>query len=186
MAADTAYVPRLRKKYDKEIAPSLTKDLSCKNIMALPRLKKIVINMGIKDATTDIKLLEQAQVELASLAGQRPVITRAKKSIAGFKLRAGMPVGLKVTLRKQRMYEFFDRLINIAMPRIRDFRGFSPKAFDEKGNYSIGLNEQIIFPEVDYDKVKKVQGMNITFVTSAENKEDSKKLLEYFGFPFRK
>ncbi|MBI4398543.1 MAG: 50S ribosomal protein L5 [Candidatus Omnitrophica bacterium] len=178
--------PRLLKRYRQEVVPRMKKDLGYTNVMAIPRLEKIVLNMGIKEGSSDIKAIDNALEELAMIAGQRPVITRAKKSIAAFKLREGMPVGIKVTLRKSHMYEFLDRLINIAMPRIRDFRGFSDKSFDDQGNYSIGIQEQIIFPEVEFDKVKKVQGMDITFVTSSTNKEHCKKLLEWLGFPFKK
>lgn len=179
-------MPRLFKRYREEVVPRLMKELGYKNALAVPRLEKIVINMGIKEGSTDIKIIDQAQEELAAITGQRPVVTRAKKSISAFKLRTGMPIGLKVTLRRRRMYEFFDRLVNVAMPRIRDFRGLSPKSFDDHANYSLGLQEQIIFPEVEYDKVKKVQGMDITVVTSTENKDHAKKLLESLGFPFKK
>ena len=178
--------PRLLKYYRETVIPKMQQEFNIANINALPRLDKIVVNMGIKEGAVDIKILDQAQAELAAITGQQPAVTRAKKSIAAFKLRAGMPVGLKVTLRKNRMYEFLDRLINIAMPRIRDFRGFSDRAFDELGNYSIGLQEQIIFPEIEFDKIKKVQGMNITFVTTAKNHQQSRKLLEWMGFPFKK
>ena len=178
--------PRLLKKYRDEVIPRMKKDCGYTNVMAVPRLEKIVLNMGVKEGAADIKVIDTAQEELALITGQRPAITRAKKSIAAFKLREGMPIGLKVTLRRNRMYEFLDRLLNIAMPRIRDFRGFSDKSFDDHGNYSLGLQEQIIFPELEFDKIKKVQGMDITFVTSTDNKEHSKKLLEWLGFPFKK
>ena len=178
--------PRLQKRYRDEIVPRMEKEFGYKNVLAVPRLEKIVVNMGVKEGAADIKIIDQALEELMSITGQRPVITRAKKSIAAFKLRAGMPIGIKVTLRRNRMYEFLDRLVNVAMPRIRDFRGFSDKSFDDHGNYSIGLQEQIIFPEIEFDKIKKVQGMDITFVTSTGNKEHSKKLLEWLGFPFKK
>jgi len=181
-----SYIPRLKKRYQDEVVPKMKRDFGYTNLLSIPRLEKIVVNMGIKEGSTDIKVIDQAQEELAALTGQKPVITRAKKSIAAFKLREGMPIGIKVTLRRNRMYEFMDRLLNIAMPRIRDFRGFSDKSFDDRGNFSCGIQEQSIFPEVDFDKVKKVQGMDITFVTSAENKEHSKKLLEWLGFPFKK
>lgn len=152
----------------------------------VPRLVKIAINMGVKEGAQDIKILDGVKADLAVITGQSPVVTRARKSISAFKLREGSPIGLKVTLRGLRMYEFLDRLINVATPRIRDFRGFPETGFDQQGNLSIGLQEQIIFPEVDYDKVKKTQGMDITFVTTAGNKEESKRLLELMGFPFRK
>lgn len=183
---EPTYTPRLMKRYRDEVVPKMKKELGYTNLLAMPRMEKIVVNMGVKEGSTDIKIIDQAQEELAALTGQRPVITRAKKSIAAFKLREGMPIGLKVTLRRNRMYEFMDRLLNIAMPRIRDFRGFSDKAFDDHGNLSIGIQEQSIFPEVEFDKVKKLQGMDITFVTSSDNKEHSKKLLEWLGFPFKK
>lgn len=176
----------LEEKYKKEIAEQLRKDFNYPNVNQVPVLKKIVINMGVKEGVQDIKVLDTLAEELAMITGQKPVITRAKKDISNFKLRKGNPVGLKVTLRKKVMYEFFDRLVNVAMPRIKDFRGVSDKSFDQQGNYSIGITEQIIFPEVDYDKVKKVQGMDITFVSTAKTKEEAKKLLEYLGIPFRK
>ncbi|MBI4970347.1 MAG: 50S ribosomal protein L5 [Candidatus Omnitrophica bacterium] len=185
-AESIANTPRLLKRYREEVMPRMTKEFGYKNVMSIPRLEKIVLNMGVKEGSSDIKIIDQALEELTMIAGQRPVITRAKKSIASFKLRAGMPIGIKVTLRRNRMYEFLDRLMNVAMPRIRDFRGFSDKSFDDHGNYSMGLQEQSIFPEIEFDKIKKVQGMDITFVTSSENIEHSKKLLEWLGFPFRK
>ncbi|MBU1863957.1 MAG: 50S ribosomal protein L5 [Candidatus Omnitrophica bacterium] len=177
---------RLFEKYKKEIVPKLREDFGYKNIHTVPALQKIVINMGVKEAVQDIKILDQLVEEVALIVGQRPVITRAKKAISNFKIRQGNPIGLKVTLRRKIMYEFLDRLLNVAMPRIKDFRGVSVNSFDQKGNYSMGIQEQIIFPEVDYDKVKKVQGMDITFVSSANTKEETKKLLEYLGMPFRK
>ncbi len=178
-------VPRLRVMYLKEIVPAMTKEFGYKNPMEVPRLMKIVINMGVKEGGVDIKILEAISQDLATITGQKPLVTRARKSIAAFKLREGSPIGLKVTLRGNRMYEFLDRLVNVAMPRIRDFRGI-PASFDGQGNLNIGLQEQIIFPEVEYDKVKKVQGMNIAFVTTAQKKEETKRLLEHFGFPFKK
>lgn len=177
---------RLMEKYKNEITKKLMDDFQYENYHMVPKLEKIVINMGVKEAVQDIKVLDSLIEEIGLITGQKPVITRAKKAISNFKIREGYPVGLKVTLRKKRMYEFFDRLVNVAMPRIRDFRGVSDKSFDTQGNYSIGLTEQIIFPEVEYDKVKKIQGMDITFVTSGSNKEETKKLLEYMGMPFRK
>ena len=184
--SQTGNVPRLLKKYRDEVIPRMKKELGYANQMSMPRLEKIVINMGVKEGATDIKIIEQVQEELSTIAGQRACITRAKKSIAAFKLRTGMPIGLKVTLRRNRMYEFFDRLVNIAMPRIRDFRGMSTKSFDNSGNLTIGLQEQAIFPELEFDKIKKVQGMDITFVTSVNSPDHSRKLLEWLGFPFKK
>ncbi len=178
--------PRLLDVYRKEVVPALLKEFGLKNPMQAPRLEKIVINMGVKEGQEDIKILDQLAVELSRITGQKPVVTRAKKSISSFKLREGSPIGLKVTIRRARMYEFLDRLINVAMPRIRDFRGFSDKSFDQAGNYSLGLTEQIIFSEVEYDKIKKTQGMDITFVTTAKNRKEGKKLLELLGFTFKK
>ncbi len=177
---------RLFKKYKNEITPKLKSDFNYKNINKVPRLRKIVINMGVKEGVQDIKILDGLADEVALITGQRPVITRAKKAISNFKIRKGNPVGLKVTLRRKRMYEFLDRLISIAMPRIKDFRGVLPNSFDGQGNYSMGITEQIIFPEVEYDKVKQIHGMDITFVSSSNTKEETKKLLEYLGMPFRK
>lgn len=178
--------PRLLELYRRAIVPTMMKEFHYTNSLAVPRLEKIVVNMGVKEGATDIKILEQVAHELAMITGQKAVTTRAKKSISAFKLRAGAPVGLKVTLRRARMYEFMDRLFNVAMPRIRDFRGFTTSSFDSNGNFSIGIHEQIIFPEVDYDKMKKTQGMDITFVTTTSKQEESKRLLELLGFPFRK
>ena len=178
--------PRLWDRYKKEIVPVMTKEFGYTNSLQAPRVEKIVVNMGVKEGAADIKILEQAARELALITGQKPVVTKAKKSIAAFKLREGASIGLKVTLRKARMYEFMDRLFNVAMPRIRDFRGFPLSSFDGTGNYSFGLQEQIIFPEVEYDKIKKTQGMDITFVMTSSKKEESKRLLELLGFPFRK
>jgi len=177
---------RLLEKYKNEIRPQLMKDFSFKNIHQSPKLQKIVINMGVKEAVLDIKVLDQLAEEVAIITGQKPVITRAKKAISNFKIRQGNPVGLKVTLRRKMMYEFLDRLINIAMPRIKDFRGISTSSFDDHGNYSFGINEQIVFPEVEFDKVKMIHGMDITFVMSSRLEEPNKKLLEYLGMPFRK
>ena len=161
------------------------KDLGYKSVMQVPRLEKIVINMGLGEAIQNVKILDSAVVELAAIAGQKAVITKAKKSIASFKLRQGMPIGCMVTLRRERMYEFFDRLVNVAIPRIRDFKGISGKAFDGAGNYSLGIKEQLIFPEINYDKIDKIKGMNITIVTSAKNDEEGKALLKLLGMPFR-
>jgi large subunit ribosomal protein L5 len=179
------YVPTLKKTYEG-FKGALGGELGITNSMRIPQLQKIVLNIGQGDATQNIKSLEGAVADLTAIAGQRPVTTKAKKSIATFKLREGMPIGCTVTLRGERMYEFLDRFINITVPRIRDFRGFSPKAFDGRGNYSIGIKEQIIFPEIDYDKVDKVRGVGITVVTNAKTDVEAKALLDKFNFPFRK
>ena len=179
--------PRLLEKYKNEIVPQLMKKFGFKNIMQVPRLEKIVVNMGVGEAITDIKILEKAMEELSLITGQKPIICRAKKAIANFKIKKGNPIGCKVTLRRDRMYEFLDRLINIALPRIRDFRGVSLYAFDGKGNFSLGINEQTIFPEIDYDKVTRIQGMNINIVIkNSKSKEHSIELLRLFGIPFLK
>jgi large subunit ribosomal protein L5 len=177
---------RLIEKYKNEIVKQLSDEFQYTNVHQVPKLEKIVVNMGVKEAVQDIKILDALAEELALITGQRPVMTRAKKAISNFKIREGNPIGLKVTLRGRIMYEFFDRLVNIAMPRIRDFRGVSAKSFDQHGNYSLGIQEQIIFPEINFDKIKKIQGMDITFVTSCESADESRKLLEYLGMPFRK
>jgi large subunit ribosomal protein L5 len=177
--------PRLRTRYQKEVVPALMKRFNYKNAMQVPRLKKVVVNMGLGEATQNPKLVDAAVLEMSAITGQKPVVTRAKKSIATFKLRENMPIGAMVTLRRERMWEFVDRLISISLPRVRDFRGVSPKAFDGAGNYTLGLKEQIVFPEIDFDKVEKVKGMNITFVTTAENNEEAKELLAQLGMPFR-
>jgi large subunit ribosomal protein L5 len=176
--------PRLKEKYQKEIASKIAKDFGIENPMAVPRLKEIVLNMGVGEATSNIKVLDGAVEELTAIAGQRAVVTRAKKSIASFKLRAGMPIGCRVTLRGQRMYEFLDRLISIALPRVRDFRGVSPKAFDGRGNYTMGIRDHLIFPEVDYSKVDKSKGLNVTIVTTAGRDDTALALLREFGMPF--
>lgn len=176
---------RLTELYNKELVPQLMKDFNFRNIMEVPKLEKIVLNMGLGEAIQNVKILDSAVAELALITGQKPVITKAKKSIAGFKLRQGMPIGCAVTLRKEKMYEFLDRLINVSLPRVRDFKGVSGKAFDGKGNYSLGVKEQLIFPEVDYDKIDKIKGLNITIVTSAKNDEEGKALLKLMGMPFR-
>ncbi len=181
-----AIVPRLLKKYREEIVPELMNRFGYKSVMQVPRLEKIVINMGIGEAARDIKLLESAMEDLAMITGQRPAIRRARKSISNFKIRRGMPVGCKVTLRRARMYEFFDRFVNIILPRLRDFRGVPLSSFDGRGNYNLGIAEQTIFPEIDLDKVSRVQGMDIAFVTTAETDEEAKALLELLGMPFRK
>ena len=177
---------RLKEKYTKEIRAKLVKDFNYENAMQAPKVEKVVISMGVKEGAADIKIIDQAAAELAVITGQKPLVTRAKKAISAFKLRQGQPIGLKVTLRRDRMYNFIDRLFNVAMPRIRDFRGYSVEGFDHGGNYNLGIQEQIIFPEIEYDKVKKIQGMNVTFVTTAKTKEESKRLLEYLGLPFKK
>ena len=179
-------MPRLKEIYKNKVVPELMKEFGYKNIMQVPKLEKIVINMGLGEAVRDIKVIDSAMRDLTAIAGQKPVVTRAKKSIASFKLRAGMPIGCKVTLRGARMYEFLDRFINFAMPRIRDFKGVSDKGFDGKGNYTLGIKEQIIFPEVDYDKVDKIRGMNITINTTADTDEEGKALLRLLGMPFKK
>jgi large subunit ribosomal protein L5 len=178
--------PRLKEKYIKEIVPEMLKEYKFKNIMEVPRVEKICINMGVGSATQNIKELESASQELAVITGQKPVITKAKKSIAGFKVREGNPIGCMVTLRGSRMYEFLDRLLNVAVPRIRDFRGLSRKSFDGQGNYTIGIKEQLIFPEVSYDSILSVKGMNITINTTAKSNGEALSLLEKFGFPFKK
>lgn len=176
---------RLKEKYNSEIVSQLMEKVGLKNKMEVPRLEKIVINMGIGKASEDIKVLESAMADLAIITGQKPIMTRAKKAIANFKLRAGVPVGCKVTLRGKKMYEFLDRLINSALPRIRDFRGVSNTAFDKQGNYTLGITEQAIFPEIDIDKVKHIQGMDIVIVMKSQNKKQAKELLRCFGMPFR-
>ncbi|MBI5325911.1 MAG: 50S ribosomal protein L5 [Ignavibacteriae bacterium] len=178
--------PRLEAFYKENVVPALMKKFGYKSIMQVPKLKHISMNMGVGQATQDTKLLQSAVNELELIAGQRPVVTKSKKAISNFKLRAGMPIGTKVTLRRARMYEFLDRFINIASPRIRDFRGFSDKSFDGRGNYTVGIKEQIIFPEIDVDKVNKITGLDITFVTDANTDEEALSLLSEFGFPFRK
>jgi len=183
--AAPANMPRLKTKYQDEVAPALLKELGLDNVMQIPRLEKIVVNMGVGDAVADSKQLDSAVEDLRIITGQQPRINRAKKSIAGFKLREGMPIGAKVTLRGDRMWEFFDRLLATAIPRIRDFRGLPATSFDGRGNYSMGVTEQLIFPEVDYDKVDKMRGMDITFVTTSDNDEGAKALLSGFGFPFK-
>jgi large subunit ribosomal protein L5 len=176
---------RLKEKYKNEIAPALAKDFGIKNPMAIPRIEKIVVNMGIGEAIGNAKILDTAVEELRAVTGQKPVITKAKKSIASFKLRQGMNIGTMVTLRGERMYEFLDRLISVALPRMRDFRGISAKAFDGRGNYTLGVREQLIFPEIDFNKVDKTRGMNISIVTTAKNDEQSRALLKAMGMPFR-
>jgi large subunit ribosomal protein L5 len=177
--------PRLQGKYKTDVVPALMKRFSYTNVMQVPRLRSIVLNMGLGEAVGNPKMVDAAVAELTQITGQKPVVTKAKKSIATFKLREGMPIGAKVTLRRERMWEFFDRLVSLGLPRVRDFRGVSPKAFDGAGNYTLGLKEQIVFPEIDFDKVEKVKGMNITFVTTADTDEEAKELLANLGMPFR-
>ncbi|MFM9412925.1 50S ribosomal protein L5 [Peptococcus simiae] len=175
---------RLKDKYTNDIAPALVKEFGYENVMAIPKLDKVVVNIGLGEAIANPKALDAALEDIAAITGQKPVVTRAKKSIAGFKLREDMPIGVKVTLRGDRMYEFIDRLFNVALPRVRDFRGVSPKSFDGRGNYSLGLREQLIFPEIDFDKVDKVRGMQIAFTTTAKTDEEGKALLTALGMPF--
>jgi large subunit ribosomal protein L5 len=177
--------PRLRARFQQEIAPALMKELALNNAMAVPRLEKVVINMGMGDATQNAKILDPAVAELTQISGQRPVVTKAKKSIAAFKVREGMPIGVMVTLRGDRMYEFLDRFITIVLPRVRDFKGVSTKSFDGRGNYTIGLHDQLIFPEIDYAKAEKLKGMNVTVVTTAKSDDHARALLRGLGLPFR-
>jgi large subunit ribosomal protein L5 len=182
--AEAKYMPRLRRDYDERIAPAMMERFGYKNRMEIPRLDKIVINMGVGEATQDKKRVDTAAAEMELIAGQKPVITKAKTSIAQFKLREGMPIGCKVTLRRERMYEFLDRLVTIALPRVRDFRGLNPKSFDGRGNYAMGLKEQIIFPEINYDRIEKVRGMDIIVTTTARTDDEARELLRLFNFPF--
>ncbi|MGA6982474.1 MAG: 50S ribosomal protein L5 [Candidatus Sulfotelmatobacter sp.] len=177
--------PRLRAKFDKEVAPALLKELDLKNAMAVPRLNKIVVNMGMGEATQNSKILDPAVNELGQITGQKPIVTKAKKSIAAFKVREGQAIGTMVTLRGDRMYEFLDRLVSIVLPRVRDFKGVSTKSFDGRGNYTIGLHDQLIFPEISYEKVDKLKGMNVTIVTTAANDNQARSLLKHLGMPFR-
>ena len=176
---------RFKEKYLSEIRPAIAKELGITNPMAIPRLEKIVVNMGLGEATQNVKIMDPLVADLASIAGQKPVITKAKKSIAAFKLREGMPIGAMVTLRGDKMYEFLDRLLNVALPRVRDFRGVSTKSFDGRGNYTLGIRDQLIFPEIDYSKVDKMKGMNITIVTTAKSDDEARALLRQMGMPFR-
>ena len=176
---------RMRERYEKEVVPALTKEFGYKNVMAVPKIQKVVVNMGLGEATSNAKLIEVGSAELASITGQKPVVRRAKKSIAAFKVRKGQPVGTSVTLRGERMYEFLDRLMAIALPRVRDFRGVSPKGFDGRGNFTLGLKDQLLFPEIDYMKVDKARGMNVSVVTTAKTDEEARKLLQFIGMPFR-
>ncbi|MEO1482652.1 MAG: 50S ribosomal protein L5 [Myxococcota bacterium] len=183
--SEPTYEPRLRARYRQEITPALMKEFNYGNIMQVPRMTKVVVNMGLGEAVGNPNIIKSAVGDLEKISGQKPIITKAKKAISNFKLREGMPIGVMVTLRKTRMWEFFDRLVNVAMPRIRDFKGISGKAFDGHGNYSLGLREQIIFPEIDYDKVDKVKGMNISIITSAATDPEAKALLKQLGLPLR-
>ncbi len=182
---ESKFKPRLRDFYREQVIPALMKEFGYKNLMQVPKLERIVLNVGMSEAIQNVKLLESATWELGAITGQKPVVTRAKKAIAGFKLRQGVPIGTKVTLRNRRMYEFFDRLVTVALPRIRDFRGVSPKAFDGRGNYTLGLKEQLIFPEIQYDEVASIHGMDITIVTTARTNDEGKALLKQLGMPFR-
>ena len=177
---------RLKDFYNETVMPAMTEKFGYKNVMQIPKIEKIVINMGVGEAKENSKILESAVKDLTTISGQKPVITKAKKSVANFKLREGMPIGCKVTLRGERMYEFADRLVNLALPRVRDFRGVSAESFDGRGNYALGIKEQIIFPEIEYDKVDKVRGMDIIFVTTAQTDEEARELLRLFGMPFKK
>jgi large subunit ribosomal protein L5 len=177
---------RLQEKYQNDLAGEIQQKLGLKNSMEVPRITKITLNMGVGEAVADKKVLENARGDMEKISGQRPVIRLSRKSVAGFKIRDGMPIGCKVTLRRERMYEFLDRLVNIAIPRIRDFRGLNPKSFDRQGNYSLGVSEQIIFPEINYDEIDAIRGMDITITTTARNAEEGKALLEAFNFPFKK
>jgi large subunit ribosomal protein L5 len=183
--ASNASSARLRFRYQKEIAPALMKEFGWTNPMAVPKVEKVIINMGVGEATQNAKVLDPAVNELGQITGQKPVVTRAKKSIAAFKVREGMPIGAMVTLRGDRMYEFLDRLLNVALPRVRDFRGVSTKSFDGRGNYTLGLRDQLIFPEIDYAKVEKMKGMNVTIVTTAKSDDEARALLKHMGMPFR-
>jgi large subunit ribosomal protein L5 len=177
---------RLKQQYDQEVIPKMFKEFNYKSRMQVPRLTKIVVNMGLGEALQNPKIIDAAAKELAQITGQKPVITKARKSIANFKLREGLNIGCRVTLRRERMFEFLDRLVNIAIPRVRDFKGISPKAFDGRGNFTLGVREQIIFPEIDYDKIEKILGMNITIVTTAKTDEEGRALLAHLGMPFKK
>ena len=178
------YTPRMKAMYDASIAAAMTEKFGYKNVLEVPRLEKIVLNMGVGEATQDKKKVEQAASEMELIAGQKPVITKAKKSIAQFRLREGMPIGVKVTLRRERMYEFLDRFVTIALPRVRDFRGLNPKSFDGRGNYACGIKEQIVFPEINYDRIDKVRGMDVIVTTTAKTDDEARELLRLFGFPF--
>lgn len=178
-------MPRLREKFEKDVVPKMMKEFGYKNPMQVPRLHKIVVNMGLGEALQNPKILESSSGEIAAITGQRPVVTRSRKSIANFKLREGLPIGCMVTLRSERMYEFLDRLMNVAIPRVRDFRGVSRRSFDGKGNFTLGIREQIVFPEIDYDKIEKIKGLNVSVITTAKTDEEGRALLTHLGMPFR-
>ncbi len=182
----TAYESRLKTKYMEEVRPAMVQEFNYSNIMRAPRLSKVVVNVGMGEAIQNVKTLDAAVADITAITGQKPVITRAKRSVANFKLRTGMPIGVMVTLRGERMYDFLDKLMNIVLPRIRDFQGVSPKSFDGRGNFSLGLQEQIVFPEIDYDKVDRIRGMEVTVVTTARNDDEARRLLQLLGMPFRK
>jgi large subunit ribosomal protein L5 len=182
--AEAKYTPRLKRDYDERIVAAMTEKFGYKNRLEVPKIDKIVVNMGVGEATQDKKKVETAAQEMELIAGQKPVITKAKKSIAQFKLREGMPIGVKVTLRRERMYEFLDRLVTVALPRVRDFRGLNPKSFDGRGNYAMGLKEQIVFPEINYDRIEKVRGMDVIVTTTAKTDDEARELLRLFNFPF--
>ncbi len=186
MATAAAELPRLRKRYQDEIVPALVKEFRYRNTMQVPRLDKIVVNVGLGEAIANGRAIDAAASDIRTITGQSPIVIRARKSVAAFKLREGMPIGIKVTLRGRRMYEFMDRLVNVALPRIRDFRGIDPKAFDGHGNYTLGLKEQLVFPEIDFDKIDRLRGMEICMVTSAKTDEEGRSLLTSMGMPFRK
>ena len=179
-------MPRFKDRYRKEIVPALMEDFGYRNVMEVPRLQKIVVNVGLGEALQDVKALDAAARDIATITGQKPIVTRAKKSIAAFKLREGNPIGVKVTLRGNRMYDFLDRMCNVALPRRRDFRGISPNSFDGRGNYTLGFREQLVWPEVDYDSIDKIRGMEVTIVTTAKTDEEARHLLQLFGMPFRR
>ena len=176
---------RLKQKYNDEVVPALMKEFGLSNKMQVPKIEKIVLNMGLGEAVQNVKIIDSGVAEMTAITGQKPMVTKSKKAIATFKLRKGMPIGVMVTLRRDRMYEFLDRLVNVALPRVRDFKGISPKGFDGRGNYTFGIKEQIIFPEINYDRIDKVKGMNISFVTTATTDEQGRALLKHFGMPFR-
>ncbi len=178
--------PRLETKYKEEVIPTMMKEFGYKNVMQVPKLVKITLNMGLGEAIQNPKLIDSSVAELATITGQKPLVTKARKSVANFKLRAGMKIGATVTLRRGKMYEFFDRLVNLAIPRVRDFKGLSPKSFDGRGNYTFGIREQIVFPEIDYDKIEKIKGLNVTIVTTAQTDEEGHALLKHLGMPFRR
>ena len=179
-------MPRLREKFEKDVVPKMMKEFGYKNHMQVPRLHKIVVNMGLGEALQNPKILESSSGEIAAITGQKPVVTRSRKSIANFKLREGLPIGCMVTLRSERMYEFLDRLMNVAIPRVRDFRGLSRRSFDGKGNFTLGIREQIVFPEIDYDKIEKIKGLNVSVITTAKTDEEGRALLTHLGMPFRR